>query len=346
MWRASCPPPPPPNPPTTPNELWHCLELRHFDSIHEIGDVSQFHPSILAYHISRTSQSAWDGGFAKGLKPYVLQLWGKERSELQAAARHLPNSLRMKEHAELESTDPLVPSHWTPFMNLEYISKVLAVLHSSEVWAGLLLLIPTMPAPCANDLNWQLKVRYLHFLHHELPGGQRFRPSICHATSKTPPLPMWQFEFSKEFLQNLTLKPQPPSLTILAFIELHRLEIILDMLSSASIAFRMQLIPTDGSCAQIFSLISTEVAESRPLDQCKVWPVTPNAESRMEGIVWDKKAKHFSLFLLYPACDLQPLNRSQIQAWRDAEENMLHAELAKKKHQPHSAPAPSAPTSA
>ncbi len=333
-------PAPPPNPPTTPNKLWHCLELRHFDSIHEIGDVSQFHPSIFAYRISRTSQSARDGGFAKGLKPYVLQLWGKERSELQAAARRLPNSLRKKECAELESTDPLAPSHWTPFVNLEYISKVLAVSRSSEVRAGLLRLIPTMPAPCADDLNYrQLKVRYLHFLRHELPGGPRFRPSVCRAASKTPPLPMWRFEFTKEFLQNLTLKPRPPSLTVLAFIELHRLEIILDMLSSAGVAFRMQLIPNDGPCAQIFSLISTEVAESKPSDQCKVWPAAPNAEPRMEGVVWDEKAKRFSLFLLYPARDLRPLNRSQIQAWRDAEENTLRAELAKKKHQPRSAPA-------
>ena len=163
---------------------------------------------------------------------------------MQATARCLPNSLQKKECAKLESTDPLAPSHWMPFANLEYISKVLAVSRSPEVRAGLLRLIPTMPAPCADDLNYrQLKVRYLHFLHHELPGGTRFQPSICPTTSETPPLPMWRFEFTKEFLQNLTLKPRPPSLTILAFIELHRLEIILDMLSSAGVAFRMQLIP-------------------------------------------------------------------------------------------------------
>jgi hypothetical protein len=341
-------PGPPPNLPTIPKDLWHCLELRYFDNLSAIGELRQFQASILAYRIIRTTQSATDGGFSKGIKPYVLQLWGKEKSKLEEVAQRLPSRLQGKVISELQSSDHLLPFHWTHFVNSEYISLVLAAPRSSDVRAELLKRVPTLPPPCADDVNYRpLKVKYIHFLRQEILGGTRFKPSTRPGVEPTPALPMTRFDFTTNFLRNLAFQPRPRSLTYWGFIELQRLEIILDMLSHVGVSFRLQLVPNDGPFSSIFSLISEHVwAEShRPgsnSNDCKCSPVTNSTPRRMEGIAWDDKAQIFSLFLIGERSQLRPLNKNEVRAWIDGEEKALDSELAKKKHQPRSSQSSSA----
>jgi hypothetical protein len=157
---------------------------------------------------------------------------------------------------------------------------------------------------------------------------------------------MTHFNFTANFLRNLVFLRRPRSLTYWGFIELQRLEIILDMLSHVGVSSRLQLLPNDGPFSSIFCLISEHVwAEShRPganSTDCKCSPVADSTPGRMEGIAWDDKARMFSLFLIGERSQLRPLNKNEVTAWIDGEAKALDSELAKKKHQPRSGPSSS-----
>jgi hypothetical protein len=328
---------PPATPVTVPKELWFCLELQFFKDLAAVGNVIQFAPDILAYRTMRTSKSATEGGFQEGVKPYVLQLWGKDRSRLADVVWSLPEQFLGRKHEEWESKDPSLPAHWTCFVNTEYISSVLARPCPAELQRDLLNLAPPMTPPSAGDPNYRpLKVQYIHALRHEILGGARFEPSIQKPSLSSIPQQMACFEFTKDYLENLVFQPRPASFSHRDYVEFHRLYIILDMLGG-TIAFRMQLMLNNGPYSALFQeiakCIQRDSAESR--EGCK-YDSDPQSKAahRMEGINWVPRLKRFSLYLRPGYLDLRPLNRFELGAWRQEERAGLEAELAKKKHQP------------
>lgn len=330
------------HPPTVPFDLWHCVEVRYFDNIGAMGTIMRFDPSILAYQAVRTQLSAAEGGFSEGPKPFVLQLWGKDKSALaDATSQILQRRFLRKSFAETESTgNAALPSSWTPFLNLQYVALVLSSSRPQAVREGLMGLLPQLAAPPALHPEYkQLRVRYIHFLRHEILGGARWKSLTNRTTPHVQPQIMDCYEFSNNYLLNLISRPRPESLSALDFVEFHRLQIILEMLSTG-LSFKIQLVPNSGPISRICSCIAEAIRRdvSVGMPDCKyVSGEVQPTPARMEGIVWVPGRKRFGLYLCQSNIKLRPLSLKQLEEWRTKEDNNLEVELAKKKHQPGAA---------
>jgi hypothetical protein len=336
------------NPPAIPRNLWHCIELRYFEDVSAIGEIMRFHPSILAYRTLRTQMSASEGGFPDGPKPFVLQLWGKDKLELARASRSLQQRFDSKLLVQTESdSNAALPSSWTAFVNTQYVELVLASSRPKAIRDSLISQLPRLQAPCALHPEYKpLKVRYIHFLRHEILGGDVWSPLTNQNSTPTPLEVMDCYEFTNEYLLNLVLKPRPQSLSSADFVAFHRLQIILEMLSGL-VAFKMQLVANSGPISRLCHCIAADVQRDdlRGAAGCRrIRASQSRASPRMEGISWMPGQKRFALFLSPGILELRSLTPGQVEEWRKKERDGLESELAKKKHQP-SAAQPSASSS-
>ena len=329
---------PPPYPAPVSKDTWYGVELRFFDRLSLVGEVKRFHPSILAYHLARTTASAAEGGYAEGgEKPFVLQFWGKDRAELGAAMGSLPARLQGKRQVDLIPNSPSAPLHWAPLVNTLYVSLVLASSRPKAVRDGLLAAIPDMVHPATRDPQYRPeKVRYNHHLRHFLVGKNRWEPVLCSESDPTQPRPMDLFEFTNEYLRNLVAKPRPISLSPDDHVEFHRLQVVLEMLTGLS-SFKVQLLANRGP----LSKICCEIAENVQLDSrsnhpgCKFTAAGgANGMERMESIGWVAGRPMLTLFLCPESRVLRPITKTQLLKWEEEEGRFLARELAKKKHQP------------
>ena len=326
------------NPPTVPLDLWHCLELRYFSNIEAMGDVTQFHPSILAYHAIRTRLTAHERGHQEGPKPFMLQFWGKDKSALERASQSLPRWFFFISCVQTESSDnPALPSNWTSFANVQYVALVLARSQLKTIREGLMGLLPTLTAPPTLHPEYkQLRVRYIHFLRHEILGGTRWTPLTSQKRSPVMPAVMDCYQFTNGYLLNLVSQPRLHSLSAADFVEFHRLQVILEMLSGL-LSFKIQLVANSGPISRICRCISEAVRHdvSMGTPGCEYRPAhhIPSTLSRMEGISWTPAQQHFSLYLPPSNPDLRLLSLDELEEWRKKEEESLESELAKKKHQ-------------
>jgi len=337
-WNGALPEPLP-YPATVPNGTWYGVELRFFDRLSLIGEVTHFHPSILAYHTARTTVSAAEGGYEEGgEKPFVLQFWGKDKSELDLAMQSLPGHLRGKMKIDLIPNSPSASSHWVSLVNTQYISLVLASPRSKAVREGLLGMMPKAVQPASGDPAYRPgKVRYVHYLRHFLIGKGRWEPLASSSEAGAPePCIMDRFEFTGEYLQNLVTKPRPISFSLSDYIEFHRVQIVLEMLTGLG-SFRVQLVANKGPLSRICRRIAENVRSdsSNNLPGCK-FTAAGEADSmaRMEQISWAAGRPMLALFLNDWDPDLRPLSHTQLWKWEEQEDKILTTELAKKKHQP------------
>jgi hypothetical protein len=325
-----------PYPAPVPKDTWYGVELRFFDRLSLVGEVKRFHPSILAYHLARTTAGAAEGRYEEGReKPFVLQFWGKDKAELGIAMQSLPGHLRGKEQVDLIPSNPST-THWVSLVNMQYISLVLASPRPEAVREGLLAVMPDVVQPATGDPQYRpAKVRYNHYLRHFLIGKDRWEPVLCSESYPPSPSSMDRFEFTNGYLRNLVAKPRPMSLSPVDHVEFHRVQVVLEMLTGLS-SFKVQLLANKGP----LSKICREIAENVQLDSsnnvpgCKFSASSAIDMTRMEQISWVAGRPMLTLFLCAEERDLRPVTESQLSKWVEEEERFLAAELAKKKHQP------------
>jgi hypothetical protein len=227
-------------------------------------------------------------------------------------------------------------------VNTQYISLVLASPRHKAVREGLLGLVPKVVQPASGDPAYRPgKVRYVHYLRHFLIGKGRWEPLTSSSEAAAPrPCVMDRFEFTNDYLRNLVGKARPISFLLDDYIEFHRVQVVLEMLTSLS-SFRVQLVANKGP----LSRICRQIAESVQLDSnnnlpgCKFTAAGDDRTARMEQISWTVGRPMLMLFLAErsPDLDLRPLSHTQLFKWEEQEDRLLTIELAKKKHQPSAA---------